>query len=325
MKNSPVFTFSQIKLWLEGTAAQKPQRCRWVHFSCELNKHDNHSLNIGLKNVKTQLTKVQTKELNVVFLKKIKDGQCWLSDASLNGAPLPLLGCDLFLSAAFLSLTAYEQLEEKPVLTQSESVLHELLQQRVHSSNESGSFSLQQLITFVFSVRLSELIYQLVAHWCDALARGFSLWEKRRALLLKQGAQSATCLTCKTAAGAPGRFSLAENLNKSYSVENPKGWREGREMRSARGIERKDHFHCEQPCEPSTCTHTQFCDVICICYLWDYRRKKKKQDGWPRHATTSALKTNPRQWSDGYQHAESKGVAVRHGRAGSHKATRAAL
>lgn len=271
-----ILLFLQIKLWLEGTAAQKPQRCRWVHFSCELNKHDNHSLNIGLKNLKTQLTKVQTKELKVVFLKKIKDGQCWLSDASLNGAPLPLLGCDLFLSAAFLSLTAYEQLEEKPVLTQSESVLHELLQQRVHSSNESGSFSLQQLITFVFSVRLSELIYQLVAHWCDALARGFSLWEKRRALLLKQGAQSATCLTCKTAAGAPGRFSLAENLNKSYSVENPKGWREGREMRSARGIERKDHFHCEQPCEPSTCTHTQFCDVICICYLWDYRRKKKK-------------------------------------------------
>lgn len=108
----------------------------------------------------------------------------------------------------------------------------------------------------LFPVRLSELIHQLVARWCDTVTRGFSLWGKKRALLLKQGAQSATCLTCKTAAGAPGRFSLAGNLNKSYSVENPKGWREGREMGSARGVEKKDYFRCERPCERSLYTHT---------------------------------------------------------------------
>lgn len=49
-KNSLVFTFSQINLWL--AVEQKSQRCCWVHFSCELSKHDNHSLNVWLKKCK---------------------------------------------------------------------------------------------------------------------------------------------------------------------------------------------------------------------------------------------------------------------------------
>lgn len=141
MKNSLVFTFSQINLWLEGTAALKSQRCRWVHFSCELNKHDNHSLNIGFKNVKTQLTKVQTKELKVVLLKKKKGGR--------NGARLPLLGCDFSVGGVSESYSVRAAGGKAPS-DWKWVVLHELLWQRVHSSNDSGSFSLQQLITFVF-------------------------------------------------------------------------------------------------------------------------------------------------------------------------------
>lgn len=173
-----------------------------------------------------------------------------LRDVSPNGAPLPWPGWDFAVSGASQSYGV------RAALTGSESVLHELLQQQVCSSNHRGSFSLQQLITFVFcpTFRINSPISR------SLMWRGnpwLSLCGKRKGpLLLKRGAQSATCLTCKRAAGAPGRFSLAENLNKSYSVENPKGWREGREMRGARGIENKDHFRCERPCERSPGIHT---------------------------------------------------------------------
>lgn len=65
-----------------------------------------------------------------------------MSDVSLTAAPLPLPGGDVSES---------EQLEEKPVLTEWESLLQDLLQHQVYISNASGSFSLQRLIMFVFS------------------------------------------------------------------------------------------------------------------------------------------------------------------------------
>lgn len=96
-----------------------------------------------------------------------------------------------------------------------------------------------------------------------------NLKEKTRALLLKLGTQSPTCLTRRMDAGAPGRFSLARNLNKSYSGEQIRKDDEREEKWEVPRVSRRKAIftikgHVSVSCIRTAHVHRdKFCDVVC--------------------------------------------------------------